>query len=293
MVDMLRADPVTLLLEALGPRLAKPPTIGEALFGTKQSEPTVPVPTPSQTPASAPAPVSRPAPASTPTAAPAELSPTAYEPFDLTQPPRLGPAGGTFSLSDPVMKIFLAQTGLNLLAGGGGDPLQNLGAAAGAGGEAVGRFTKGQRETALSNIETEQMQQKLDIARESARTKRLREKDPAALAVEGMDPTAQAYFRQRIKGLNVEDILDENSTPTARYDQLLNETRTIDARSRFSSGKMRAVEFPERDIAAATANPQMEAYLLSAVKASPAETAILQQRIERARAVGAKPTGKK
>ena len=207
------------------------------------------------------------------------------------------PAGGPQSIldqgafQDPRLRAFLLQTGLNLMAGGFGSPVQQFAAAAGGGGEAVGRFNKLDQARQEANNETGLTQEKLEIARESSRTKRLREKNTAEEAVAGMHPQARAFYKQRLKSLNQEDILDDTS-PTDRYAQIMKETKTIDLQARFSSGMMKADEFTDRDLDAAINNPQLEQQLFKAVRTSPTEAALLKRRIDTKRGMKNGPSGK-
>ena len=109
-----------------------------------------------------------------------------------------------------------------------------------------------------------------------------------------MSPEARVFFKLAAGsiGKNMTDIEGNPIDPAPRFAQLLEQTRMIDAQSRMRMGNMQAAELAEGDIAAAASNPQVAAQLLAAVRSSPAETALLQQRIEKAKGVtNVQPSG--
>lgn len=198
----------------------------------------------------------------------------------------LAPAGGSWDTSDPRVKLFLLQTALSSLTGGvAQSPFSIIGNAIGEGGEAVGRLNKAQQDRELANREMRLSEEKIDVAREGSQLKALRSRNASLSAVKDLDPVAQAYFSQRVKGLNQEDIFHPEVTPSDRYNQILEETRAIDIKTRLTNGKLRAAEFTDQQVAAAAKDAAIEQRLLSAVRASPTEAALLQKRIQAARGV--------
>lgn len=221
--------------------------------------------------------------------APASVKPTSATapsagPSRFTTP--IAPAGGSWDTSDPRIKLFLLQTALSALTGGVGQtPMGIIGNAIGEGGEAVGRLNKAEQERETMNREMRLKEEQLDISREGSQLKSLRARNASLNAVKDLDPVAQAYFGQRIKALNQEDIFHPEVTPQDRFNQILDETKALDLKTRLASGKLRAVEFSDPQIAAAAQDPAIEQRLLSAVRSSPTETALLQKRIQAARGV--------
>jgi len=215
-------------------------------------------------------------------------------PTRFTKP--LTPAGGSWDTNDPKVKLFLLQTALSALTGGVGQtPMGIIGNALGEGGEAVGRLNKLEQDREVTNREMRLKEEQLDISREGSQLKALRSRNAAASAVKDLDPVAQAYFAQRIKGLNQEDIFNPEVTPSDRFNTIMEETKTLDIKTRLASGKLRAAEFSDQQIASAIKDPAITQRLLSAVRASPTEAALLQKRLDAARGVpsDAKPQGKK
>lgn len=196
-----------------------------------------------------------------------------------------GPQSSGFDLSDPVTKIFLAQAGLNLLAGGYGNPIQQIGEAIGAGGEAVNRYSTGIR--SQQQQEVENTQRDTQLANTSARAQRSRQETAVDAATRDMSPEAQVYFRQRIKSIKDADPLTgEEIDPTQQFERIMQETGVVDKRSRMGKGQLRSAEIPDKDIASVAIDPKKEATLLSWVSASPTETELVKNRIQAARAVG-------
>lgn len=197
---------------------------------------------------------------------------------------------GSASSSD--IGKFLLQMGLNLMVPQWGNSLSRIGQAAGAGAEAVGRSRKEEQETELTNKKFELEQARIDKmgtgrkgAGESSRSKRAKEKKPLEAFGENLSPEATLYFQQRLKNLKGESEVtnDDGTTATLseadQYNNILRETKIIDARSRASRGMARSDEIPEDKLRAYVGTPN-EMAVLNTVASDPVQRAILMQRIE-------------
>jgi hypothetical protein len=192
-----------------------------------------------------------------------------------------------FDLNDPVTKVFLAQAGINLLQGGHGNILQNVGNAVGRGGEAVKRYTTAEAEQAQQGVENRQKDEAIAVA--SSRAKRTKE-TTAEEVTKDMSPEAKVFFRQRVKSIKGEDPLTgEAVDATEQYAKILQETNLVDKKARMGKGQLKSSDISDRDIALVAADPTKEKTLLSWVSASPGETEIIKTRIQNARATPATP----
>lgn len=187
-----------------------------------------------------------------------------------------------FDMQDPVTRIFLAQTGLNLLGGGLGNPLSRVAESVGAGGEAVGRYNTAQK-AERDFVESQRTARERPVA--SARAKRLGKTSALEQATADMDPAAQLYLQARLKEMGKPDLLTgETADPTALFETIMQDTQLEDKKIRARKGRLRASEIPDTDIQRVLDNPTQEQVLLNAVQASPSEKLLLQQRLAAARA---------
>ena len=205
-----------------------------------------------------------------------------------------------------VLKRFMLQAGLNLMAGGWGNPLSRIANAVGAGAEAQQRHEKIQEDKRANQSALSFKQRQLDInqqaadasslravaAMESSRSKRLgsrKKNDSIDDAVSGMTPEAQVYFRTRMKGFNKmlePDSLNPDATPKdpqQTYQQIINETTQVDLRTRAARGQLKSDEVSEEAIKTVVAQPELEQRLLDQVRSDPIQLGLLRKRLEVAR----------
>lgn len=155
-------------------------------------------------------------------------------------------------IADPV-KSALMQIGLSLMVPQWGGTLSNIGQAVGQGAAAGGRAQQlnqaeaervskeariGEESAAkigLQKAETEKASAEAATERsgESARARRLRGKQPSVLDMAadaaGLGPKGKLYLQQRVKSINQEDLLDEDETPTSKFQTILDDAKKLDA----------------------------------------------------------------
>lgn len=206
------------------------------------------------------------------------------------------------------MARFFLQAGLSLMVPQWGGPVAQIGKAIGEGAEAVGRG---------SEIETKDRvtQQKMDLdaervrkiglgrkgASESSSSKKLKKLTPMQALSENLAPEASLYFNQRMKDLNKvgeADVDDKGNSIThaQKYENILNETKRVDARARMGRGQLKSEEIPDKDIAQAAADPTLEGRVLNWVQGDPVQRQLTFNRLQAAKAkanggTGTKPNG--
>lgn len=170
-----------------------------------------------------------------------------------------GPDGGirvpvrqTGPVADP-LKAMMLQMGLGLMTPSWGNTMSQIGQAVGGGVAAAGRAQQinendektakkeatSEEDRALKNRnleanleQTEEETRQLKSG-ESSRAKRLGKKQPTVLdeaaAAANLGPKGKAYLAQRLKTLNTDDLLGDETDPVEKFNKIIGEAQKLDA----------------------------------------------------------------